>query len=109
MMSKEEILRHLEVWSAQHKANRAAYDGLKAVLNISPENQIFDAIFFTFDEYTNALEMAFGIAGHGWLSWFCGDNEMGANAFEATPRSGFKSRKVKTLKDLAKLIVEARE
>lgn len=109
MMSRAEILRHLEVWAAQYKANCAAYDGLKAALNISPENQVFDAIFATFDEYTNALEIAFGAAGCGWLSWYCFDNDMGKRAFDACPGSKYKTREVKTLKDLARLIVESRE
>jgi len=109
MMDKSEIMHHLEIWAAQYKANRAAYDGLKAVLNIAPENQVFDAIFATFDEYTNALEIAFGAAGCGWLSWYCYENDMGARAFGACPGTGYTLRKVKTLKHLARLIVESRE
>jgi hypothetical protein len=40
----------------------------------------------------------------GWLSWYCWDNSMGKKAHKAKAPSWKKFKKVKTLKDLCKIM-----
>jgi hypothetical protein len=42
----------------------------------------------------------------GWICWFLYENQCGKRGFEATPCAGKKRRKVRTTRQLARLIVE---
>lgn len=43
-----------------------------------------------------------------WLIWFDGDNDMGAAGYRASPGNGHQRRAVRTIEDLARLIVDGR-
>jgi len=107
-MTKAEILALLKQWQAQYEANKAAYDKLEQAVCPRPENPICDAIFNTFDAYTYMLERVMGVEEFTWLTWYCYDNDMGAKGHEASPGNGHPRRPVRSLDDLAQLILESR-
>lgn len=105
-MNKREIIAALTPWAAHYAAINAAYEPLAEALRLGPENPIFDALWRGFDAHTDTLAQLVG-DGDEWLCWFAHENEMGAKKHEASVKGG-KMRKICSLADLARVIVESR-
>ena len=100
-MNEAQIISALEPWAAQYKSIRAAYEPLEDALNLGPENPIFEALYSTFDAYSEVLEQLVGDTG-GWLDWYVHENELGGKGMEAGPVDDM--RPIRTLADLAWVI-----
>ena len=85
----------------------AAYAPLESALALRPENAIHEALWGVFNTYTKTLSALIGDECE-WLCWFACDNDMGAAGYRASPGNGHQRRAVRTLEDLARLIVESR-
>lgn len=106
MMTPAEILPHLKRW--QHEMDHAAkvcktyLDPLK----LSPESPVYSCIWSLQDALSVAVGRVVGDQD-AWLAWYAADNDMGKNGREAMINGRY--RKIRTLKDLARAIVETRE
>lgn len=99
-MNKEKIINKL---LADHKNISDAWDALAKVVGMDYESALGRATWFAFDNYVSAVSAAVGDDGD-WISWFIHENDCGQRAMQA----GYdgKLKKVKTVKDLVKLIEE---
>ncbi len=106
-MTAAEMLPLLVEWKAQRDKITAAYAPLESALALRPENAIHKALWGVFNTYTKTLAPLIGDE-YEWLIWYDGDNDMGAAGYRASPGNGHQHRAVRTLEDLARLIVESR-
>jgi GTP-dependent phosphoenolpyruvate carboxykinase len=97
---KENTLSLLGDW-ARHHANVES-------LEIDPDKapKMFVTVWAVFGAYSDALMVEIGDKA-AWLDWYRLDCEMGAKA--RTTTVGNKTHKVKTLSQLANLIIATRE
>ena len=104
-MTSKERYDLLVKWEKQYDLCQNAQHGMDTLFgSVDAEESILcRAIWRTFDEYTDTLSALIG-DDFGWLNWFCWENGMGVNEFQARPNLCKKMRKIKTLKDLCKLI-----
>jgi hypothetical protein len=79
---------------------RDATDNAHAAGTLDPNGALFMATWNAFEELLKLID-----AG-GWMCWFLYENECGKRGFEAMPCAGKKRRKVRTTRQLARLIVE---
>lgn len=79
--------------------------GFSDATGIDYDSQLGDMIWKTFDLYTDTVQKLIRDEYED-LDWFIFDNDCGRNKLEATING--KKKKIKTVKDLAKLI-ESRE
>lgn len=83
----EDTVQALEMWRGRRKALDAQLDALRAVLNISPESPLLDAIEDIWDAYTRELGYGIGDTGE-WLAWYQFDCLMGDHPLSAIPKEG---------------------
>jgi hypothetical protein len=102
-MTKAEKLAALQYWQTAYKNLDAAFDSLKPALGYLVGGALWDAVWFTFVQYTEILEQLLG-DDSGWLSWHCYENDMGAKGYEAG--YGEDLRPIEDLDDLLWLIEE---
>lgn len=102
-MNKAEKLAVLQNWQTAYKNLDAAFDLLKPAVGVLCEGTLWDAVWFTFDQYTEILEHLLG-DDSGWLNWYCYENDMGAKGYEAG--YGENLRPIEDLDDLLWLIEE---
>ena len=100
-MNQKQIIAALKPWAAQYKAIRAAYEPLEDALNLGPENPIFEALYGTFDAYSEVLAQLVGDSG-GWLEWYVHENELGDKGMEDGLVDDM--RPIRTIADLAWVI-----
>jgi hypothetical protein len=79
---------------------RDATDNANADGTLDPNGELFMATWCAFEELLGMLDSG------GWICWFLYENQCGKRGFEATPCAGKKRRKVRTTRQLARLIVE---
>jgi hypothetical protein len=102
-MTNEEKLAMLQDWQTAYKNLDAAFDLLKPALGVLCEGHLWDAVWFTFDQYTEILEHLLD-DDSGRLNWYCYENDMGAKGYEAG--YGEDLRPIEDLDDLLWLIEE---
>ena len=103
-MKINKIACRLEVWRGRREELDAQLDALRAVLNPSPENPLFDAIDEIFTGYTVTTSQIIGDEG-GWLLWYWQDRQMGRNPGDAILEEGAAPIRVdRDLRTLAKVI-----
>ena len=106
MMTSKERYKLLVQWQEQYESCEEAQKLLDQLLRgFDTDSPLGAAIWATFDKYTDTLAAVVDDTG-GWLSWYCWDNSMGKKAHKAKAPSWKKFKKVKTLKDLCKIIEE---
>ena len=107
-MDTKEKLSLLKTWQetyeTMNKTMKVFEDGIGCDIGESP---LYDMVWKTFETYTQTVAMA--LTGKlnvkseaDWLDWYCYENAMGANGWEAKNNSWKKMKKIKTLKDLLK-------
>jgi hypothetical protein len=104
-MTAAEMLPLLKQWAERHAALSKQMDALAAIFGGAFEGPLFDAVWLTWDAYTEQLSHRIG-DDHEWLQWYCGDNDMGAKGL--TARSWTQEIDVRTLRQLARVIVGSR-
>lgn len=107
-MNQENTVAWLASWQKQHEAVEKLMSDVESSIGLNIDGPLFDVVWKLFDAYTKTVSAQVG-DDFGWMEWYQSENDMGARCFEACPGAGCKLRKVKTLKDLARLIVESRK
>jgi len=103
--TKREAMEMLKAWKKTHANLSAMFDKLFEAVGPIHDSILYETVWKSFDQHTRALSAALGDSDD-WLAWYFGENDMGANAYEA----GYdgKLRKIKTLEDLYRLIEQGR-
>lgn len=102
-MSKSEKLAALKQWAKCYTNIHETYEKGYSLLKCDPDSPWANAMFNTFEAYTQILGKLVGDKGD-WLSWYIWENKAGKAAYEAKAANWKKSRKIKTLEDLLMLI-----
>lgn len=104
-LTAAQMLPLLKEWAERHAALSTQMDALAKPLGGMPDGPLFDAVWLTWEAYTDQLAHRIGDDGE-WLHWFCGDNDMGRKGLEVSSFS--RTMKVRTLRQLAAVIVGSR-
>jgi len=104
-MTIDEIEKHLAEWAQNVELTDERMSAMFDALKLQPESPLYAMVWELQDAYTKTMSKLVGDFD-GWLSWYRVDNDMGLNKGEAAPFRG-KLRKIKNVRDLAKLIVES--
>lgn len=104
-LTAAEMMPLLKAWAERHAALSKQMDALASIFGGTFEGPLFDAVWLTWDAYTDQLAHRIGDDA-GWLQWYCGDNDMGAKGLEVS--SFTRTIKVRTLRHLATVIVGSR-
>jgi hypothetical protein len=64
---------------------------------------LFEASWAVFDSYVEAIAREIGDEG-GWLSWYIHENKCGLVGLSASPGAGVKTKPIRTIAGLVKLI-----
>ena len=105
-MDQKDMLQVLANWRDTIRKADADIERFIDPLKCSPDSPLYDIPWRLMDAYTKAVSLAVGDRDE-WLAWYASENEWGARQGEAMV-SG-KYRRIKTLRDLARVIVETRE
>ena len=105
-MTPADMLPILTEWRDTLRAAEADIERFIDPLQCSPDSKLYDIPWRLMNAYTKAVSLAVGDLDE-WLAWYASDNEWGAKQREAMVNG--KYRKIKTLRDLARVIVETRE
>ena len=103
---KENTLSLLGDWAKHHAAIEKMMAGIKANIGLDLDGTMFVTVWAVFGAYTDTLACEIGDS-EGWLDWYRFECEMGARSKGAIVN--MKSIKVKTLAQLARVIVEDRD
>ena len=105
---RENTLSLLADWQKHHAAIEKLMDGIKDTMGLDIDGPLFEIVWALFSAYTDMLERVMGVEDFTWLPWYCFDNDMGDKGHEASPGNGHPRRPVRSLDDLAQLILESR-
>ena len=103
---KENTLSLLGDWAKHHAAIQKMMAGIKANIGLDLDGTMFVTVWAVFGAYTDTLACEIGDS-EGWLDWYRFECEMGARS--KTAFVGTKSIKVKTLAQLANVIIADRK
>lgn len=106
-MSKGErivaIASRLEAWAARLAEFDRQMDAYAALTRAQPDSPLLDAIYRLEEAYTMAVAEQVGDTG-GWLMWFRWECEMGKKPLEARRHASASFAKVRTVRQLARLV-----
>lgn len=102
---KEHTLSLLGDWAKHHTAVETLMDGIEASIGLDPNGPMFDTVWGLFDAYTATLAAEIGDLDD-WLGWYHYETDMGKRSKQVIV--GKKTMQVKTLAQLAELIVSQR-
>lgn len=100
-MTPADMLPLLAQWAARHAELSAQMDALAAPFGGDATGPLFDAVWRTWDAYTDQLAARVGDQAE-WLSWYCNENDMGRKRLAVI--SGTRSLQVRTVRQLATVI-----
>jgi hypothetical protein len=103
-MKVNDMMPMLTAWASRQRELAAQMEALGAVVGERFDGPLYDAVWTTWDSYTDTLSQLIG-DNENWLTWYVQENRMGANGLEAAPAGG-KPVRVRTLHQLARLIAE---
>jgi len=106
-MTIDEIEKHLSKWEQNVELTDERMSAMFDALKLQPESPLYAMVWELQDAYTKTMSALVGDFD-GWLSWYRLDNNMGVNRYSAAPFRG-KLRKIKNVRDLAKLVIESRD
>lgn len=102
-MKAAEMIPLLDRWSSKHLEIEQADQALQKLTGRSPESPLCEALWGTFEAYTEFLETHLvGTAGFGWLGWYQFECKMGRSPKTAEAKG--QQRTIATLDDLAQLL-----
>ena len=105
-MNSADMLPHLERWKHEMDSSVKVCDTYLDPLKLSPESPVYSCIWSLQDALTATVSRLVGDQD-AWLSWYANDNDMGAAGRVAMIKG--KHRKIRTLKALARAIVDTRD
>ncbi len=106
-MTQDQIIAELTEWKKRITESDQIITDCLEPLMLSPESPLYQTIWSLQGAYTPAVSKIVGDE-YEWLAWYASDNDMGDRGHEACPGNGHKTRKIKTIADLAKLIQESK-
>jgi|GEM_PF-1675422 len=104
LMTRREMLPHLEEWLTRFQQIENAYAALHETFDAAPECPMALALYQPFDSYTARLGDLIGDPGGEWLHWFLWENKAGKTGHVAKSAHMPRLRRIRTLEDLAHLI-----
>jgi len=104
-MTIDEIEEHLKIWQSHIELTDERMSDMFDILKLSPESPVYSMTWELMDAYTVAISVIVG-DDCNWLDWYRAEKDMGMSKYEASPPGG-KLRKIKNVRDLAKLIFES--
>lgn len=109
-MTTDEKIKIVEKLIGEYTKLSAVFDRLDDVLGSDPSAPLFNAVWSSFDSYTDTVSRLIGDPTH-YLSWYIYDNQLGEKKFsvrwdsyDKNNRKRKHSRIVKTVKDLVYVI-----
>lgn len=102
---KPTLIERLKEWEKMYNEIKRVHDSLHFVGFMIPESPLYQAIYGSFDRYTDILSEVIG-DNHEWLNWYCWENDMGKKELEICPAEDAEWRPIKTIEDLAMIIEE---
>ncbi len=105
-MTATQIETLLTPWLAHWRTIDTTFESQAGTHGADCEAPFWKAVYQIFDAYTEQLAAQIGDKD-GWLFWFIYDNDAGANAYPASMNAGTTPRRIRTLKDLSKLLASA--
>ena len=106
-MTAADMLPILKAWAAKITEAESTIERVIRPLKLTPESPLYSTLWGLMDAYTDATAARVGDTDE-WLAWYHADNAMGASGHPCKPGHTHVSRKVRTLKGLARLIEESR-
>lgn len=105
-MTPADMLPLLQAWKRRHAELDAAMTMLSAPFGGSFDGPVFDAVWSTWNDYTQALSRIVG-DDEDWLGWYESECDMGRKP-KAVHSLGGRVIRVRTLQQLARVIVSNR-
>jgi hypothetical protein len=102
-MTPTQIETLLTPWLDHWRTLDGTFEAEAHTHGADPEAPFWKAVYSLFDAYTDQLASQVGDTD-GWLHWFIYDNDAGANAYPASLNRGKRSKRIRTIKDLAQLL-----
>lgn len=102
-MTPAEILPHLEAWAALNKAIAVQFERLRELTGADCESQLLAPVYAMQNAYTAMVAEKIG-DGSEWLFWYELEGHMGRTPMTAQTEPGGPHRRIRTLKQLAKVI-----
>jgi hypothetical protein len=102
-MKTDEIVIRLEAWKRRHEALMAQYDALHRLTGAMPDCDLLRPVFDTWTAYTVAVSELVGDTDE-WLQWYEFECDMGRRPQEVTNSCGDLTIRVKTLRQIARVI-----
>jgi hypothetical protein len=106
MPDRAELVRLLKRWAARHAELSAQLHALVKIVGGDFGAPLFAAAWNAWNDYTETLGRLVG-DHEDWLGWFEHENDMGRKGLAVTSTAG-RTLKVKTVQQLASLILESR-
>jgi hypothetical protein len=100
-MTDKQALNLLETWLDHYNDVDKVFDELNDLIGGMPDSKLQNPVWQMFQGYTGVVSHLIGDRGE-WLYWYLYDNEQGKREMEAEVNG--KVRKIKTLKDLLRVI-----
>ena len=105
-MDKNELIKRLTQCIDTYRTIDATWDAYAKTTGAAPESPLFLAIWKPFDAYMDTLAELVGDRDK-WIGWFIYEHDCGAKAYEARSARWKKARKIRTVKNLAALIIDS--
>lgn len=103
-MSIDQIVKRLEAWKKRQEELTAQYNALHALTGAMPDSALLRPVFDVWDAYTVAVSELVGDKDE-WLQWYELECDMGRKPKEVTNLGGDVTIRVRTLRQLARVIV----
>lgn len=103
--TKAEVLGALKRWEVACKRTDAASEMAKKLFGANIDSPMLNALWMNFEDFTDEIARYVGDEA-GWLHWYYGENDMGANGLEASASLGRATRKISSIEDLARLLMQ---
>lgn len=107
-MTKEEKLARLNRWVNAFHAVDTQMNALEAVVGPLVESTLFDAVWNTFQAYTDAVSKLVGDEC-GWLDWYSCENDMGKKGLGASPDADTEPIVVDSTEKLLRMVMGCAE
>lgn len=102
-MTFTERINLLMEWEKTYYKIDAYWEKLNDLFDMYPDSPIGEIIWGTFHTYTNLVAKSIGDNAH-WLEWYCWENNMGKNEYEAKASNWDVEQKITNIETLCDLI-----
>ena len=102
-MNHNERLELLKEWETCYNDIDGTWETLSDLFNMYPDSPVGKIIWNTFELYTKLVSKSVGDNAE-WLDWYCWENDMGKNAYEAKASNWKEDKKITSIEILCDLI-----